>query len=81
MLIKVCPTCKGDGFWRRRRKDTHPMTNIATARLICAKVTPSGDHLYDYARSIVGYEWDCYRCNKSGELQWKRSSSLTPIIP
>ena len=79
MLLKVCPWCRGDGFYRKSRHEIDPLTNIACARPIRSVVKQSGDVLYDYARSITGYEFDCRKCDGVGEIRWQRGHSLTPI--
>lgn len=80
MLMKVCPTCKGDGFWRVRKEDAYPEMNVAGARLI-RKPMAASQHgsLHDYYVSITGYEFDCRTCQKTGEIQWNRGKSLTPL--
>jgi hypothetical protein len=78
MKMCVCPTCKGDGFYRIAKADAHPWLNVATAKVICRPVQPSGDTLLDYYRSITAYEYNCLRCRGTGELAWTRGRSLIP---
>jgi RecJ-like exonuclease len=79
MIIKVCPNCKGDGFYRLMRHQIDPLTNVHGARPIRKpmKQTHHGE-LHDYYVSIIGYEFDCRRCRKTGELTWTRGKSLVP---
>jgi hypothetical protein len=79
MLLKACPTCKGDGFYRVPKGHVHPLTNIYGARPIRSEVS-GGCSLADYARSIIGYEFDCYSCGGLGEIRWTRGRSLVPRV-
>lgn len=78
MLLKVCPNCKGDGFWRQAVEETHPQQNVYQATAIYADGSRLPAHFRSGARPIT-YEFSCLRCNKSGEIQWKRGKSMTPI--
>ncbi|GAA2871700.1 hypothetical protein GGQ99_000995 [Aminobacter niigataensis] len=79
-LIRACRHCKGDGFYRCCRDQVHPLTNIASAKVILSPAGPASPHgaLYDYASRIWGYEFKCHVCRGNGEVFWTRGRSLTP---
>lgn len=81
MLMKVCPHCKGDGFWRRSVAETHPQQNIYRATAIYADGArfPGYAMRPNYERPIT-YEFPCFKCSSTGELQWTRGKSVTPLI-
>lgn len=83
MLMKVCPHCKGDGFWRRQAKDTSPFQNMAHATMIYADGSrwPAMALNGEMPRgSPVTYEFPCFKCSSTGEIQWARGKSVTPIV-
>ena len=81
MLISVCKTCKGDGFWRQKAERVHPMQNAAYATKILSDGTriPAVYRLSWYSSvHVVEYEFPCFKCRGVGEIQWSRGRSLTP---
>lgn len=83
-VIKVCSHCKGDGFWRQRYADVHPMQNVAMATAIWDdgyKVPVVYQHGVRPGQRPSMYEFKCIRCDGAGEFVWKRGMSLVPITP
>jgi len=79
MHTKVCPNCNGDGFYRLRRDQMHPLMNVAYARPIRQPVNATSDPLVDEFRSIVGWEFKCRPCRETGWINWTRGKSLSPV--
>lgn len=86
MLIKVCPQCKGDGFWHLPINEIDDRYDIAEATMIYpdgkrwpamsegpVEHVPKGDP--------VAYEFVCVKCRGLGELEWRRGKSATPVAP
>jgi hypothetical protein len=76
MLMKVCTHCQGDGFWRRLVKDVHPQQNIANAIAIYADGSRASA-MYQCGLP-VSYEFPCFKCSSTGEIQWTRGKSIHP---
>lgn len=79
MLMKQCANCRGDGFFRLAKSDVHPQMNVANARTIWKQTGRYPATLAEYHDNIAAYEFDCLRCQKTGEIVWRRGKSLTPV--
>ena len=80
MHMKICDHCKGDGFWRRAVKDTHPQQNVFRATAIYADGArlPAQLTRPTYEQPIT-YEFPCFKCSETGEIQWTRGKSIPPL--
>jgi len=75
MKIQVCKRCKGDGFYRWRTENMDPCSNIAGGRPIVETIQWGNA----VGPKVVAYEFQCRDCKGTGEIQWNRGRSLTPV--